>query len=69
MSKFIFNIPMISSYLSKPALRPISTKKAKLFLGNTFYPRVANIYRNITEAIAKDNWTYLAAAFDPELYK
>lgn len=69
MSKLLFNIPMITSYISRPALRPLSTKKAKLFLGSTFYPRVANIYRNIVEAIAKDNWTYLASALEPELYK
>ncbi len=60
---------MITSYISRPTLRPVSTNKVKLFLGSTFYPRVANIYRNIAEAIAKDNWGYLASALEPGLYK
>ena len=69
MSKFVFSLPMTTSYKIKPSLRPISSNKVKVFLGNTFYLRLSNIYKNIVTAIAKDDWKYLASALDPELYK
>ena len=69
MSKLVFNLPMLTSHTLKPSIRPVSSKKVRLFLGSTFYGRVANIYRNLVTAIAKDDWTYLAAALEPELYK
>jgi hypothetical protein len=63
--KFL-RLPGSYNYKSTIA-RPIDLKTIEFHLGPTFYTRISNIYINTIEAIAAQNYSYLASAMSQPL--